>query len=280
MRIVLFHDFFFSFVGDTSKYVNLTVDEVDNFALHNLDELMMYFNATLDEAGDSTKALIDNALTAIKFDDIENITNFIYDVSETFTTTNKNDLIDFLTILNVDVEGLSKGLQGVLEGLNNIASDSSCVANPDECGNIINGLTVSITTIKTNLDGFPTINEAIKAIGDINVNLTQIDEMVQLINSAEDSLREFSDKFVNDFTQDISNEIVNITDEIQTQITDLTDELKNIDLSNTPAIKDIEVTIDNFAGYTDIILYATLVPAIILGVALLLSCFGLLFGTN
>ena len=60
----------------------------------------------------------------------------------------------------------------------------------------------------------------------------------------------------------------------------MTEQLKNIDLSNTDAIVEIEETIDKFAGYTDIILYATLVPAIILGIALLFSCFGLILGTK
>jgi hypothetical protein len=65
-------------------------------------------------------------------------------------------------------------------------------------------------------------------------------------------------------------------DDIKEEITNLTDELKKIDLNN--ATKDIGDKIETISGYTDTILYVTLVPAIILGVALLLSCCGLIIG--
>ena len=265
--------FIYSFVQDTSKYVNTTVNEVDNFAIHNLDELMLYFNTTLDEAGNSTKVLVDDTLVAINFTEIENITHFIYDVSDAFVNKDKDKSILLLNLLNGDVANITTNLEGVIDGLNRIHDDNNCIV---DCQNIVDGLTDSITNIKTSLDDFETIDNAINSINQLDVNLTQIDQMVELINGAEETLTNFSDKFVNDFTQGITHDIANITDDIKAQVTNLTEELRKIDLDNaTIGIRD---NIENFANYTDIILYATLVPAIILGVALLFSCFGLIFG--
>ena len=66
---------------------------MDNFAIHNLDELLMYFNATLDEAGDLTKDLVDHTLTAINFDEIEGITNFISNISHEFVENDQQQSI-------------------------------------------------------------------------------------------------------------------------------------------------------------------------------------------
>ena len=263
-------------MGDTSTYVNTTVNEVDNFANHNLDELMTYFNATLEEAGNSMKDLVDDTLSDINFDEIENITNFIYNVSETFVTNKANSSIDLLKLLNEDVANINASISEVIDGLSNIANDDNCSGNTT-CVDIISGLIPSIEGIQQNLSNFDTIDQAIQSITDISnsVDLNQIKELVELVNVAEESLTEFSDEFVNNFTQGITNDIVTITDDIQSQVKNLTDDLRDIDLNNTEAIGD---TIDSLAESTDFILYATLVPAIILGVALLLSCFGLILG--
>ena len=69
-----------------------------------------------------------------------------------------------------------------------------------------------------------------------------------------------------------------VTERFLSQVKNLTDQLRNIDLNNTEAVVQIGDTIDSLAESTDFILYATLVPAIILGVALLFSCFGLILG--
>ena len=266
-------------MDDTSKYVNTTVNEVDNFALHNLDELMLYFNTTLDEAGNSTRVLVDDTLIAINFDEIENITNFIYNVSVAFANEDKNASIDLLELLKGDVSNLSTNLQDVIDELSKIHDDPTCQADPSgTCTTTVDGLKASLTNIKSGLEDFKTIDEAIDSLKDIDVDLTQIEQMVQLINDAKESITDFSEQFVNNFTQGITNDIVDITDDIKAQVTNLTDKLKNIDLNNTETIQDIGNAIDSFANYTDIILYTTLVPAIILGLALLFSCFGLILG--
>ena len=210
-------------MGDTSTYVNTTVNEVDNFADHNLDELMTYFNATLEEAGNSVKDLVDDTLSDINFDEIKNITNFMYSVSETFVTNDANSSIDLLNLLNEDVANIKTNISEVLDGLNQIKEDQNCVG---ECIDIISDLTSSIEVIQDDLNEFDTITKTIQSITDMSdsIDLSQIEELVNLTNGAEESLNEFSDEFVNNFTQGITNDIVTITDDIQSQVKNLTNE--------------------------------------------------------
>ena len=122
------------------------------------------------------------------------------------------------------------------------------------------------------------INNAISQIKNVDINTAQINDLVDLLNSAENSLRNFSSDLVNNQFQVIRDEVNKVSNDIREQITDLTDELKKIDLGN--ATEGIGESIDSISEYTDFVLYATLVPAVILGIALLLSCCGLIIGNN
>ena len=268
---------YFSFIDDTSKYVNVTVDEVDNFAIHNLDELTSYFDSTLEVAGESITDLVADTLNDIHFEEIKNITNFINDTSVTLVTEDTEVAISLLNDLNGDVTNIEDNVKAVIIGLEEIKEDVNCVL---DCKTIINQLVTSIGEVQDNLTSFTTIDDAIDSISQVNdsIDLKQIQDMVQLINGAEESLNEFSDDFVNNFTKGISNDINAIADDVRNQITNLTSELKKIDLNNTDAVIYIGDSIDSLEKYTDYILYATMVPAIILGIALLLSCFGLILG--
>ena len=103
-------------------------------------------------------------------------------------------------------------------------------------------------------------------------------KLVSITNTAEEALRNFSAAFVNDYTKVIRENIDNITVDIRHEVASLTSELRNIDLTNTEAVQEIDNKLAELSGYTDTVLYVSLVPAIVLGVALLLSCFGLIIG--
>ena len=259
--------------------MNVTVDEVDNFAIHNLDELTSYFDTTLEVAGEATKDLVSDTLNDIHFEEIKNITNFINATSVALVSEETEVAISLLNDLNGDVTNIEDNVKDVISGLEAIGNDTAC-SSVDDCTTIIKQLADSINQVQNDLTSFTTIDEAIKSISRVNdsIDLNQIQDMAQLINGAEESLNEFSDEFVNNFTQGISNDINAIADDVRNQVTNLTSELKKIDLNNTDAVIHIGDLIDRLEEYTDYILYATLVPAIILGIALFLSCFGLILG--
>ena len=259
--------------------MNVTVDEVDNFAIHNLDELTSYFDTTLEVAGEATKDLVSDTLNDIHFEEIKNITNFINNTSVTLVSEDTEVAISLLNNLNGDVTNINGSVTAVIVELEAIKNDPACSID-NVCPIVVSQLVSSIEEIKKDLTDFTTITDAIESITQVNnsIDLKQIQDMVVLINGAEESLEEFSDEFVNNFTQGISDDIKAISYDVRNQVTNLTSELKKIDLNNTDAVIYIGDSIDRLEEYTDYILYATLVPAIILGIALFLSCFGLILG--
>ena len=269
----------FSFVDDTSKYVNTTVMEVDYFANNNTDELMGHFDHILDETGKTVDTIVDDTLIGINFAEIKGIADFILNISKKFVEEDKKNAIDLLQDLSSDVDHIKANLTDISMTLGEIGDDSACINDPTNiCKDAIDTVTITIEQILDAVTSYDEIDNAISQInGTLNdEDLEQIKNLVGLVNSAEEVLRNFSSAFVNDYTKVIRDDVTEIMDDIKEEITNLTDELKKIDLNN--ATKDIGDQIETISGYTDTILYVTLVPAIILGFALLLSCCGLFIG--
>ena len=258
-------------------FVNTTVAEVDYFANENVGELLGFFDGELDGAAAILNKVVDDTLIDIKFDDITNITNFVFNVSKSFEDQDKDKASNLLKNLELDVDNIKLNLSDMQVAFSNIRGE--CGADTT-CQGVVDSATGAITDIRNSLDGYNLIEDTIAAINNIVVNVTQIEVLVNLTDTAEDVLRNFSTAFVEDYTQVIKDDVHEVTKDIQSQITNLTKELNNIDLNNTEAIQDIGSQIDDFASYTDYILYATLAPAILLGIALLLSCFGLIIGMS
>ena len=265
-------------MDDTSKYVNTTVKEVDFFADTNLDQLLGYFDDTLYETGILVDQIVDETLIGINFTDIKGIADFVLNISDKFVNEDKNKSILLLEDLSSDVDNISNNLANISTSLGEIGAEQIC-KDTFGCTDTISSATATIDKILQEVTSYDAINTAISQIKGVDLNLVQINELVDVVNSAEKTLRDFSSAFVNNYTQGIRDDVMEISNDIKEQITSLTDELKKIDLGN--ATKDIEVKfIDPISEYTDYVLYATLVPAIVLGIALLLSCCGLIIGNS
>ena len=262
-------------IGDTNMFVNNTVSEVDYFADINLKELLEYFDDELDDAGVTIGEVVDDTLTLIRFDDIQNITQFVLDISKDFMENEKNEAINLLSNLGNDTSKLIDELTDIQRGLAGIKNDDNCDNTCKTAMDVVGPITSSILD---DLKGYTIIEDAKSSIEGINIDVEDIETLVNLINTADEALRNFSVAFVNDYTKIISDNVHNITDDIKNQVDSLTSELRNIDLNNTKPIQDIEARLDQLSEYTDVVLYVTLVPAIVLGIALLLSCFGLIIG--
>ena len=262
-------------IGDTNMFVNNTVSEVDYFADINLNELLGYFDDELDDAGVMIGEVVDDTLTLIRFDDIQNITQFVLDISNDFMENEKNAAINLLSNLGNDTSKLKGKLTDIQIVLGGIKNDDKCDSNCEAAIIVAGDIT---TSILDDLKGYTIIEDAKSSIEGINIDVEDIEKLVNLTNTADEALRNFSVAFVNDYTKIISDNVHNITDDIKNQVDSLTSELRNIDLNNTKPIQDIEARLDQLSEYTDVVLYVTLVPAIVLGIALLLSCFGLIIG--
>ena len=262
-------------IGDTNLFVNNTVSEVDYFADINLKELLGYFDDELDDAGVTIGEVVDDTLTLIRFADIQNITQFVLDISKDFMENEKNEAINLLSNLGNVTSKLKDKLTDIQIVLGRIKNDDNCDGNCKAAMDAVGDITTSIVD---DLDGYTIIEDAKSSIESINIEVDDIETLVNLINKADEALRNFSVAFVNDYTKIISDNVHNITDDIKNQVDSLTSELRNIDLNNTKPVQDIEHRLDQLSGYTDAVLYVTLVPAIVLGIALLLSCFGLIIG--
>ena len=265
----------FSMIGDTNMFVNNTVAEVDYFADINLNELLGYFDDELEDAGVIIGEVVDDTLTLIQFDDIQNITQFVLDISKDFMENEKNEAINLLSNLGNDTSNLKDKLTDIQIVLGGIKDDDNC---DSICKTAMDLVEDTTTTILDDLKGYRIIDDVKSSIESINIDVKDIEKLVNLTNTADEALRNFSVAFVNDYTKIISKNVHNITDDIKNQVDSLTSELRNIDLNNTEAVQDIEDRLEQLYGYTDVVLYVTLVPAIVLGTALLLSCFGLIIG--
>jgi gas vesicle protein len=253
--------------------------EVDYFANNNTEELLGHFDHILDETGKTVDTIVDDTLIGINFAEIKGIADFILNISKKFVEEDKKNAIDLLQDLSSDVDHIKDNLTDISTTLDEIKSDPACTNDPTNiCKDAIDTVTITIQPIIDAVTNYDEINNAISQInGTLNdEDLEKIKNLVGLVNSAEEVLRNFSSAFVNDYTKVIRDDVTEIMDDIKEEITNLTDELKKIDLNN--ATKDIGDQIETISGYTDIILYVTLVPAIILGIALLLSCCGLIIG--
>ena len=262
-------------IGDTNRFVNNTVAEVDYFADRNLEELLGYFDDELDDAGLTIGEVVDDTLSLIRFDDIQNITQFVLNISKDFMDNEKNEAVNLLSNLGNDTSKLKDKLTDIQIVLAGIKSDTNCDGNCAAAMDLVGDIT---TGILDDLKGYTIIEDAKSSIESINIDVEDIEKLVNLINTADEAFRNFSVAFVNDYTKIISDNVHNITDDIRNQVDSLTSELRNIDLNNTKPVQDIEHRLDQLSGYTDVVLYVTLVPAIVLGIALLLSCFGLIIG--
>ena len=264
-------------ISDTNLFVNNTVAEVDYFANENLDELLTYFDDELENAGVIIEKVVDETLTLIQFDDIQNITNFVLDISKDFMENEKDLAIELLSNLENDTSNLGDRLQDIQIVLAKIKDDSGCQAVP-ECQQAVTDVEDITSDILNKLTTYSIIEEAKSSIEGITIDVEEIQKLVSLTNTAEEALRNFSAAFVNDYTKVIRENVDNITVDIRHQVASLTSELRNIDLNNTEAVQEIDNKLAELSGYTDTVLYVSLVPAIVLGVALLLSCFGLIIG--
>ena len=264
-------------ISDTNLFVNNTVAEVDYFAKENLDELLTYFDDELENAGVIIEEVVNETLTLIQFDDIQNITNFVLDISNDFMENEKSAAIELLSNLENDTSNLGDRLQDIQIVLAKILDDSGCKAVP-ECEEAVTDVGAITSDILNKLTSYTIIEEAKSSIEGITIDVEEIQKLVSLTNTAEEALRNFSAAFVNDYTKVIRDNIDNITVDIRSEVASLTSELRNIDLKNTKAVQEIDDKLNQLSGYTDAVLYVTLVPAIVLGVALLLSCFGLIIG--
>ena len=171
-------------------------------------------------------------------------------------------------------------MNDIQKGIDDIYNDPACQS---ACHQAIDDSKIKdvVSTIQTALTDNTIIKDIITAIDDITIDnstLEQMEILVDLTKNADTLLRNFSDAFVQDYIQVIRDDVNTVTDDIKKQVTDLTKELQDIDLNNVDVIKNISDTIHNISDISDYILYGTLGPAIILGIALLLSCFGLIIG--
>ena len=264
-------------ISDTSLFVNNTVAEVDYFAKENLDELLTYFDDELENAGVIIEEVVNDTLTLIQFDDIQNITNFVLDISNDFMENEKSGAIELLSNLENDTSNLGDRLQDIQIVLTKIKDDSGCQAVP-ECQEAVTDVEDITSDILNKLTTYTIIEEAKSSIEGITIDVEEIQKLVSLTNTAEEALRNFSAAFVNDYTKVIRENVDNIAVDIRHEVASLTSELRNIDLNNTEAVQEIDNKLAELSGYTDTVLYVSLVPAIVLGVALLLSCFGLIIG--
>ena len=264
-------------ISDTNLFVNNTVAEVDYFAKENLDELVAYFDDELEDAGVIIEEVVNETLTLIQFDDIQNITNFVLDISKDFMENEKSVAIELLSDLENDTSNLGDRLKHIQTVLAKILEDSVCQGS-QECKDAVNGVGGITSDILDTLTSYTIINETKSSIESITIDVKEIETLVNLTNTAEEALRSFSAAFVNDYTKIIRDNIDNITVDIRSEVASLTSELRNIDLNNTKAVQEIDDKLNQLSGYTDAVLYVTLVPAIVLGVALVLSCFGLIIG--
>ena len=267
----------FSMISDTNLFVNNTVAEVDYFAKENLDELVAYFDDELEDAGVIIEEVVNETLSLIQFDDIQNITNFVLDISNDFMENEKSAAIELLSNLENDTSNLGDRLRDIQTVLAKILVDSGCQAVP-ECQDAVNDVGKITSDILSQLTSYTIIEEAKSSIEGITIDVEEIQKLVSLTNTAEEALRNFSAAFVNDYTKVIRENVDNITVDIRHEVATLTSELRNIDLNNTEAVQEIDNKLAELSGYTDTVLYVSLVPAIVLGVALLLSCFGLIIG--
>ena len=172
-------------------------------------------------------------------------------------------------------------MDAIQESINNIyTTDPPC---DQSCKDFIDATNINaiVSTIQQALDDNTIISGIIAAIDNIiidNSTQNEIKELVDLTNNADALLRNFSDAFVEDYTQVIRDDVDTVKSDIKQQVTDLTKELQDIDLNNVDAIQNISKTLDDISDLSDYILYGTLGPAVILGIALLLSCIGLIIG--
>ena len=264
-------------ISDTNLFVNNTVAEVDYFSKENLDELVAYFNDELEDAGVIIEEVVNETLSLIQFDDIQNITNFVLDISNDFMENEKSAAIELLSNLENDTSNLGDRLRDIQTVLAKILVDSGCQTVP-ACQEAINDVGDITSDILSQLTSYTIIEEAKSSIEGITIDVEEIQKLVKLTNTAEEALRNFSAAFVNDYTKVIRENVDNITVDIRHEVATLTSELRNIDLNNTEAVQEIDNKLAELSGYTDTVLYVSLVPAIVLGVALLLSCFGLIIG--
>ena len=276
-RIIIQLCIHFSMISDTNLFVDNTVAEVDYFANQSLNELLTYFDDELENAGVIIEEVVNETLTLIQFDDIQNITNFVLDISNDFMENEKDLAIELLSNLENDTSNLGDRLNDIQIVLAKILVDSGCQAVP-ECQEAVTDVEDITSDILNKLTTYTIIEEAKSSIEGITIDVEEIQKLVSLTNTAEEALRNFSVAFVNDYTKVIRENVDNITVDIRNEVASLTSELRNIDLNNTEAVQEIDNKLAELSGYTDTVLYVSLVPAIVLGVALLLSCFGLIVG--
>ena len=241
-----------------------------------------FFDTELDDAGIAIGKIVDDTITGIKLVEVIKIVSFVSNLTVDFATNGKGNATTLLDTLNQDVVMIHGKIGEIQQSIDNIYNSPACNGI---CQAFIDRTNIqsTVVTIQEALGKNTIISGIITEIDNIVFNdstLEEIEGLVDLTHKADTLLGNFSEAFVQDYTQVVRDKVDKVKDNIKRQVVDLTKELQDIDLNNVDTIKDISKTLDDITDVSSYILKWTLGPAIILTIALLLSCIGLIIGTT